>query len=158
MRIGETPPRTWRRLSSHTDKARVSRNTSTDVEKTSSLQCRFHPSRKHLHGRGEDFEVKDDRGRISGNTSTDVEKTKFPNPSANPSRKHLHGRGEDDIKPLAIVGVLETPPRTWRRQVSVLSVVCLLGNTSTDVEKTTGKTIDMPQDRKHLHGRGEDDP
>ena len=50
--------------------------------------------------------------------------------------KHLHGRGEDPREPF---GASED-----------------LGNTSTDVEKTSTRTTFPLRVRKHLHGRGED--
>ena len=50
----------------------------------------------------------------------------------------------------------ETPPRTWRRLISHLSLLVRCGNTSTDVEKTSlGGSVPVVGG-KHLHGRGED--
>ena len=96
----ETPPRTWRRPYSSHAVVTASRNTSTDVEKTL-----LRRSRK------------------------------------NPSRKHLHGRGEDVIDALKEHADLETPPRTWRRLKLGDTEMKLLGNTSTDVEKTFASVI-----------------
>ena len=134
-RSGETPPRTWRRRGDALRSETRVRNTSTDVEKTSKVAPMGRPSRKHLHGRGEDrsarqedeaasetpprtwrrlwTKIKD--GAASRNTSTDVEKT------------------------------LRFPPPPDRR-----------GNTSTDVEKTRNNASLRPSPSKHLHGRGED--
>ena len=52
----------------------------------------------------------------------------------------------------------ETPPRTWRRPLTGEDDVTLLGNTSTDVEKTRKRGTKRERGRKHLHGRGEDAP
>ena len=90
------------------------------------------------------------------NTSTDVEKTSPPTKRPHSSQKHLHGRGEDPTKRSVGLSCLETPPRTWRRQVQEVAGMSSARNTSTDVEKTTLLTRDPATDRKHLHGRGED--
>ena len=50
------------------------------------------------------------------NTSTDVEKTKVFDRRPLKIKKHLHGRGEDLSVFSKTLMVLETPPRTWRRQ------------------------------------------
>ncbi len=91
----ETPPRTWRRLVSYGRKRTGDGNTSTDVEKTKSMPSGKDRIRKHLHGRGEDYNwinfsiviietpprtwrrLADYRRYHYGcrNTSTDVEKT-----------------------------------------------------------------------------------
>ena len=93
--VRETPPRTWRRLSTIQAEPAAGRNTSTDVEKTLDEVSLYTIGWKHLHGRGEDilsfassFATTETpprtwrrrsrefhklfRGR---NTSTDVEKT-----------------------------------------------------------------------------------
>ena len=92
---GETPPRTWRRPRQCSCEPASSGNTSTDVEKTKTSTPTRRPSRKHLHGRGEDLTSTKpirsspetpprtwrrlgavQKARIKvGNTSTDVEKT-----------------------------------------------------------------------------------
>ena len=51
----ETPPRTWRRLKTTGTEPPRLRNTSTDVEKTTTMCSSQSQSQKHLHGRGEDF-------------------------------------------------------------------------------------------------------
>ena len=51
-------------------------------------------------------------------------------------QKHLHVRGEDHDELQAHVAQRETPPRTWRRLVTVLGLIDNTGNTSTYVEKT----------------------
>ena len=111
---------------------------------------------KHLHGRGEDWRTIIIGWLFSRNTSTDVEKTVTHNTSTTTHWKHLHGRGEDRNTPLMMVRHLETPPRTWRRLLLSLSLFLVLGNTSTDVEKTNRKTRTIRMLKKHLHGRGED--
>ena len=114
-RCWETPPRTWRRPEVEVTAPAVTRNTSTDVEKTGRPQL-------HLHGHAETpprtwrrrSKARQSR-RLIGNTSTDVEKTRLPLRASHKEAKHLHGRGED---PSSICGTrarLETPPRTWRR-------------------------------------------
>ena len=57
-RLYETPPRTWRRRIELTGNEARLRNTSTDVEKTIRLSGRATLTRKHLHGRGEDYQFK----------------------------------------------------------------------------------------------------
>ena len=141
----ETPPRTWRRrIDVQHDRLAV-RNTSTDVEKTSSNASFSFSLKKHLHGRGEDLGhlmkgsvltetpprtwrrhcvgfVKSKRLR---NTSTDVEKTQSHSWGSPLHRKHLHGRGEDPRK--------------------VASALRRSGNTSTDVEKTARFSVMLIQ-------------
>ena len=93
--VPETPPRTWRRLGQGHLGVLVPRNTSTDVEKTSSDPLCAEVGQKHLHGRGEDLNGNEtdnpsvetpprtwrrpkqfvELPRTSRNTSTDVEKT-----------------------------------------------------------------------------------
>ena len=173
----ETPPRTWRRRTVRDAKTGAQGNTSTDVEKTRRLWHRTKDFRKHLHGRGEDsasdFHSSDGPetpprtwrrrcsevrvARLRGNTSTDVEKTKSPASHQAPSRKHLHGRGEDAKTNLPLKRLVETPPRTWRRQLIDTGRLERPGNTSTDVEKTEGCEVEGFSCQKHLHGRGEDE-
>ena len=90
------------------------------------------------------------------NTSADVEKTPGKQAYILPSEKHLHGRGEDLSYGFLTGLALETPPRTWRRPLTGEDDVTLLGNTSTDVEKTRKRGTKRERGRKHLHGRGED--
>ena len=93
-----------------------------------------------------------------GNTSTDVEKTKKIYGLAAPEQKHLHGRGEDVRGSSTNCFAGETPPRTWRRQKSYGVFYSWFRNTSTDVEKTDLPCFGLVAPRKHLHGRGEDEP
>jgi len=51
---------------------------------------------------------------------------------------------------------METPPRAWRRLELASRAGCILGNTSTGVEKTIITISQPPPPEKHLHGRGED--
>ena len=92
----------------------------------------------------------------SRNTFTDVKKTGVPLQDVVCARKHLHGRGEDSPVLPIFPGLLETPPRTWRRQRSNAIRAAVSGNTSTDVEKTPVTGFAQEIRRKHLHGRGED--
>ena len=172
----ETPPRTWRRpLKTHRNTG-FQRNTSTDVEKTPMSRLLFSMLGKHLHGRGEDrifdklmfviwetpprtwrrLRACQHRRVFDGNTSTDVEKTSRSGRESTRSRKHLHGRGEDGGKAIFGSSIGETPPRTWRRLEELEASSHRSGNTSTDVEKTLQDLIPTRQNRKHLHGRGED--
>ena len=172
----ETPPRTWRRpLKTHRNTG-FQRNTSTDVEKTPMSRLLFSMLGKHLHGRGEDrifdklmFVIWETPPRTwrrrflqilipepLGNTSTDVEKTESVPASTCIRWKHLHGRGEDRWQTWSTYASVETPPRTWRRLADQEENQPDHGNTSTDVEKTLQDLIPTRQNRKHLHGRGED--
>ena len=172
----ETPPRTWRRPRGFDPCNVGSRNTSTDVEKTSGSCWRRSPRRKHLHGRGEDLDTTVDGNslietpprtrrrpvrrrqivEVFGNTSTDVEKTLSLFPQRITLKKHLHGRGEDPVVSGHTFPLWETPPRTWRRQGPLFYSYSTVRNTSTDVEKTISDPLSVVFDRKHLHGRGED--
>ena len=75
----ETPPRAWRRQLYKIKIIRITRNTSTCVEKTMmSLEKKFE-SGKHLHVRGKD--------------------QLYPRKLRHPIQKHLHVRGEDNRTP-----------------------------------------------------------
>ncbi len=167
------------------------------MEKTDWIAASSRLGRKHLHGRGEDvcpmYAQTPPRetpprtwrrltGTIRvfaslGNTSTDVEKTVSAQNFGFFEQKHLHGRGEDQNLHWNRCGLLETPPRTWRRLSNIASMSLLdeetpprtwrrltgcgverlaLRNTSTDVEKTSITPAITLATEKHLHGRGED--
>ena len=146
------------------------------MEKTGTISGGGYGAGKHLHGRGEDFELlfemlKDLETpprtwrRLGGsvpvitpdrNTSTDVEKTLRQARQSLQRPKHLHGRGEDQRLDQFVNHGLETPPRTWRRLASGYKDMEVVGNTSTDVEKTEYVAIAGDTWEKHLHGRGED--
>src|SRR5690606_10246312 len=70
------------------------------------------------------------------NTPTDVGKTSGAACPSATSWKHPHGRGEDLTPTDAAWGRLETPPRTWGRQLQRNPDRSLSGNTPTDVGKT----------------------
>ena len=132
----ETPPRTWRRLQPLHDHDDRRGNTSTDVEKTGrietySLLHEETPPRTWRRLFGEGCEVEG-------------------------CQKHLHGRGEDSKAFLVALVHLETPPRTWRRLSLLWLMQLVVGNTSTDVEKTPSSKAGKTPAEKHLHGRGED--
>ena len=152
----ETPPRTWRRRSGISEITSGFGNTSTDVEKTWCAFCIASFWRKHLHGRGEDWNAHMISPFSSGNTSTDVEKTFASDNLDTLTEKHLHGRGEDFRGRRKDQVLRETPPRTWRRPQNVRSPSAAARNTSTDVEKTKRGLNKMRKPKKHLHGRGED--
>ena len=174
--VVETPPRTWRRRGDALRSETRVRNTSTDVEKTSKVAPMGRPSRKHLHGRGEDQTIRTRwfgasetpprtwrrlwkspaNAQWLGNTSTDVEKTPFISFYFLSFWKHLHGRGEDLSLRGGQAPDFETPPRTWRRLWTKIKDGAASRNTSTDVEKTIQQSTKLLLSRKHLHGRGED--
>ena len=113
----ETPPRTWRRRQTDRIRRLYFGNTSTDVEKTGAVMLLRSVSRKHLHGRGEDSQwFSKNQQALVGNTSTDVEKTSAGDTGLWHFEKHLHGRGEDLPSFFFMRALMETPPRTWRRQ------------------------------------------
>ena len=135
----------------------IGRNTSTDVEKTLKSPPVKAIDRKPLHGRGEDatsIASQPQGGETpprtwrrpfvnlwytgtARNTSTDVEKTWRVLTRHSKGWKHLHGRGEDEQRRPGSWWNSETPPRTWRRQLIGRHLSSGVGNTSTDVEKTT---------------------
>ncbi len=94
--------------------------------------------------------------QIARNTSTHVERTRFLTSAPKIAEKHLHARGEDPLRFLALVWLVETPPRTWRGRRSSQRKVSTFGNTSTHVERTEGERAAGRVSRKHLHARGED--
>ena len=85
-----------------------------------------------------------------------MEKTEHWEAMNGDQRKHLHGRGEDAVSELITACRRETPPRTWRRLPTFLFALFTFRNTSTDVEKTSVRKLELVVARKHLHGRGED--
>ena len=111
----ETPPHTWRKPSSNDRFGRISRNTSTYVEKTIPVLAKVCLSEKHLHIRGENTNRKTDfigfietpphtwrklgdthkRIHHHRNTSTYVEKTLLLTFEFALTWKHLHIRGEN---------------------------------------------------------------
>ncbi len=71
-------------------------------------------------------------------------------------KKHLHVRGEDVTVNTQNELLLETPPRTWRRQPREERSSAMNRNTSTYVEKTFSPFRYSKREQKHLHVRGED--
>ena len=135
--FAETPPRTWRRLLLQ-DAADVGlRNTSTDVEKTRRIPPRMGVALETPPRTWRRHPLDYGYTQSERNTSTDVEKTDAHRLKCVGIKKHLHGRGEDAPLGILTVGHLETPPRTWRRLGCRQCHEFVLGNTSTDVEKTT---------------------
>ena len=92
---------------------------------------------------------------LGGNTSTNVEKTLRMLLRSSRIRKHLHERGENAIQFMPFVSNLETPPRTWRKLFASNAPFSNLGNTSTNVEKTSSHNAFRLHREKHLHERGE---
>ena len=72
------------------------------------------------------------------------------------SAKHPHARGEDGRVHCPVQDDLETPPRTWGRQVVTDLAVLGLRNTPTHVGKTFPSYPNRIKIRKHPHARGED--
>ena len=136
--VQETPPRTWRRPPRRIIAGDTQRNTSTDVEKTILPTNGDRQPQKHLHGRGEDSLANGTPAR----------------PAETPPRTWRRRR----FCIASFCHFQETPPRTWRRRQQRDLVAWVLGNTSTDVEKTGSRAEHRPRLWKHLHGRGEDYP
>ena len=93
----------------------------------------------------------------SRNTPTGVGKTRFVLGGKKPQEKHPHGRGEDPYAWRELPGHGETPPRAWGRPKFGNEVVVVHGNTPTGVGKTQSRPIKAIAEKKHPHGRGEDD-
>ena len=156
VKLGETPPRAWGRLSIWLANAYIDRNTPTCVGKTMSQQRYLRYAGKHPHVRGEDrmTSVSVSSGRetpprawgrlfaegkyhaLGGNTPTCVGKTNL-------------GIGKHDAEP-------ETPPRAWGRQTLLEARKRTVRNTPTCVGKTHTMLIAYWTHRKHPHVRGED--
>ena len=134
-------------------------------------------NQKHPHARGEDFSSffvffhfletpPRTWGRLfrffssfssSRNTPTHVGKT-IPGDFLHfPRQKHPHARGEDCIFHVISAMLLETPPRTWGRQLAFLIVIFFSRNTPTHVGKTHPCESTQTRGRKHPHARGEDE-
>ncbi len=95
---------------------------------------------------------------LSGrNTPTGVGKTWRRYGLQAPRRKHPHGRGEDLVRSEPMGRHVETPPRAWGRLLDSSADGIRRGNTPTGVGKTGQLSAPHQRDRKHPHGRGEDD-
>ena len=79
-----------------------------------------------------------------GNTSTCVEKTHLIKKTPVILWKHLHVRGENFKVGDRVVHPVETPPRAWRKLANGVKDYCLIGNTSTCVEKTAMPGMEEP--------------
>ena len=172
----ETPPRTWGRPEddgprdhaigpTHGAWGRLMEvgakllghgNTPTGVGKTLLRLRRSSSRRKHPHGRGED-------GRPPSPMSKWVEtpprawgRPHTQHVRLSQSEKHPHGRGEDRMKSACVPKQWETPPRTWGRRSLRPCEVGMVGNTPTDVGKTTLWLALCHPIGKHPHGRRED--
>ena len=152
----ETPPRTWRGLKTYCLVYLRHRNTSTHVERTIGAIGGIGGIGKHLHARGEDFDLDGAKRFTVRNTSTHVERTTRGRIKITLREKHLHARGEDEGLKMTRMCTSETPPRTWRGPRKVVHQSPPNGNTSTHVERTSNAGALMPLCRKHLHARGED--
>ncbi len=71
--------------------------------------------------------------------------------------KHPHGRGEDNDEDAGVYSKKETPPRAWGRPIRRKPGYQIVRNTPTGVGKTNIFSHLMVGDKKHPHGRGEDD-
>ena len=132
----ETPPRAWGRPTVMRRYVARPGNTPTGVGKTIYLFSFLFESRKHPHGRGEDWcptmtkrsptetpprawgrpDLSEWHCGCLGNTPTGVGKTRFRGSFACRMGKHPHGRGEDHGDRLHHAGRAETPPRAWGRR------------------------------------------
>ena len=145
------------------------------MEKTSTAYTASARRRKHLHARGENIErpfrlvskgetpprtwrkLAPASAPICAirNTSTHVEKTVLACLGVDFREKHLHARGENLRMNSALLSFPETPPRTWRKRSASSGICSACRNTSTHVEKTRAGVVAVPNDKKHLHARGE---
>ena len=175
--MGETPPRTWGRRRKGLAHNVFVRNTPTHVGKTSRSRRRPSCLWKHPHARGEDWRSgggaparKETPPRTWGrlfasyllfcrprNTPTHVGKTTLNNGANNNLEKHPHARGEDRHRECQAGTGLETPPRTWGRQLTEDTHLALSGNTPTHVGKTALLSVLWVPRGKHPHARGEDE-
>ena len=89
------------------------------------------------------------------NTSTYVEKTLPFDGYRSGRRKHLHVCGENSRGSTIGEKCLETPPRMWRKLLSVAILSFHSRNTSTYVEKTRKDRDLLLVLQKHLHVCGE---
>ena len=151
-------------------------NTPTGVGKTSLKTGSPSFGKKHPHGRGEDAPVasRNQRrletpprawGRLqrkrltqlaNRNTPTGVGKTEAITQLAASMEKHPHGRGEDVAAEILHGKHVETPPRAWGRRDVGDDLHKISGNTPTGVGKTHRRPLPLLFDKKHPHGRGED--
>ncbi len=131
----ETPPRAWGRPALRGSMVSISGNTPTGVGKTRHRSPVPVHSRKHPHGRGEDYRHQAGNtcreetpprawGRLwhmkmissgFGNTPTGVGKTPPASATTSDREKHPHGRGEDPLRLYQSSASVETPPRAWGR-------------------------------------------
>ena len=75
------------------------------------------------------------------NTPTHVGKTCAREVQNSIREKHPHARGEDDAPVFADLIQVETPPRTWGRQLEKLQTSYQTRNTPTHVGKTRTKNV-----------------
>ena len=71
------------------------------------------------------------------------------------SQKHPHGRGENFVYHKHGDARKETPPRTWGKHKKRKKRYYRKGNTPTDVGKTLHLNKLIKKEKKHPHGRGE---
>ena len=76
--------------------------------------------------------------------------------SSSGNEKHPHGRGEDTLRLKNPKPLLETPPRAWGRPIAKAFCAATARNTPTGVGKTMLASTTNVVDKKHPHGRGED--
>ena len=176
FRQWETPPRTWGRHDVCDDLRFALRNTPTHVGKTQNRRYSVSQIQKHPHARGEDKADRDQArhapetpprtwGRRSGvfstsalmgNTPTHVGKTSGGKQWEMAIQKHPHARGEDPSRRPTDERGLETPPRTWGRQLENVYFTLFSRNTPTHVGKTSLQVDSRSHHGKHPHARGED--
>ncbi len=135
-------------------------------------------NQKHPHGRGEDNGLGREMSkagetpprawgrqlygcrtqRLKRNTPTGVGKTREYHIAFFDVKKHPHGRGEDLLLLCHCLLLWETPPRAWGRQARDICCIHQSRNTPTGVGKTGIFGLEQMIQRKHPHGRGEDEP
>ena len=177
MTDSETPPRAWGRWLSTPPVGAGGGNTPTGVGKMFRGQSTASRVQKHPHGRGEDKagnclvlvpletpprawgrSVKRMHGSMfMGNTPTGVGKIILGFSIFFKREKHPHGRGEVFLGGRATTKTSETPPRAWGRYRSGNRSGNNGGNTPTGVGKIKRIPLHLLPEKKHPHGRGEDE-
>ena len=150
-----SPPHTWRKPDKKPCTTRPLRITSTYVEKTLVMMTKAHPiwgSPPHTWRKHMMLNKWTIKTRI---TSTYVEKTLSTLIKNIWSRDHLHIRGENLSASSWITSDSGSPPHTWRKPLSLNSLILFFRITSTYVEKTNlNQKLDINKE-DHLHIRGE---
>src|SRR5699024_10456204 len=147
----------------------------TYVENTQLIANSKYQHQDHLHIRGEyDYEMLISIAKLGSPphtwripnmlynfsrhfriTSTDVENTQEIWSIAIRFKDHLNIRGEYQIRFITFLSISGSPPHTWRILKRSGALPLDLRITSTYVENTYRCVLDQPNQRDHLHIRGE---